>query len=423
MSASMIFAWIGVVLGTAIASACAASDGALLALDVDGPLPPDLRALYTRRERAHRALAFARVMAQLTAGVSVAVALDLAARSRGADVLVGMLAALVLVGASESLARSMGSMGGGAAAIRMFPFIRAVERLLVPIAALGGWFDVALHRLLPPPSDAQETREATADQFRQVVAAEADVTKDQAGLLTGVFRLRDTEVHEIMVPRVDVVAIDRDTPWSEVVDRVRSSEHSRLPVFHQTIDDIIGILFAKDLLPIIVADEVPDDWTAFLRPAVFIPGAKKADAQLREFQASGTHIAIVADEFGGTAGLMTIEDVLEEIVGDIRDENDEEESPIEREGESRFWVSARVTLGELSDVLGVDFTHEELSTVGGLVYEILGRVPRAGEELTLHGFRIVVERVIRRRVQRVYFERLEDPEPQAVEWWGGDQGP
>ncbi len=217
-----------------------------------------------------------------------------------------------------------------------------------------------------------------------------------------------------MVPRVDIVAIDRDTPWSEVVDRVRSSEHARIPVYGTSIDDVVGILFAKDLLGSIVADEVPDDWTTVVRPAVFIPGAKKADEQLRDFQSSGMHIAIVADEFGGTAGLITIEDVLEEIVGDIRDEYDEEDAPVKREGSDRFWVSARLTLDELSEILGVDLHHDDVSTLGGLVYEILGRVPRNGEQFTLEGFRVVVERVVRRRVQRVYLERLTPAEP--TEW-------
>ena len=298
---------------------------------------------------------------------------------------------------------------------RLYGFIRVVEQLLAPISALGGWIDATLHRLLPPPTDRAEEREATAEQFMQVVAAEAEVGKAERGLLNSVFHLGESEVHELMVPRVDIVALDREAPWSEVVDRVRSSEHARIPVFRESIDDVIGILFAKDLLPAIVADEVPDDWTTLVRPAVFIPGAKKADAQLRDFQASGMHIAIVADEFGGTAGLITIEDVLEEIVGDIRDEYDIEEAPIERDGDDRFWISARLTLDEVSEVLGVDLRHEQVSTLGGLVYEVLGRVPRAGEQLTLPGFRVVVERVVRRRVQRVYLERLVT-ESEPEEW-------
>lgn len=400
-----LVSWGIAALAAALAATCAAADGAMLSLAAEGTLSADLRALHERRERTHRALAFARVLAQLTGGVSVALALDLAGRSSRDAILLGLLAALVLVGLSESLARSAGSVSGERAARRLLPFIGVVERLLRPVSSLGGWIDQALQRLLPPREDEAMDREATAEQFRQVVAKEAEVSQREEGLLRSVFQLGDTEVHELMVPRVDMVAIDRDTPWSEVLDRVRSAEHARIPVYRESIDDIIGILFAKDLLPVVVADEVPDDWTTFMRPARFIPGAKKADEQLRDFQASGVHIAIVADEFGGTAGLITIEDVLEEIVGDIRDETDEEEPPVERDGDDRFWFSARLTLDELSEVLGVDVRHDEVSTLGGLVFELLGRVPRAGEELQLAGFRVVVERVVRRRVQRVYFER------------------
>jgi CBS domain containing-hemolysin-like protein len=119
----------------------------------------------------------------------------------------------------------------------------------------------------------------------------------------------------------------------------------------------------------------------------------------------------VADEYGGTAGIVTIEDVLEEIVGEIRDERDEEEPPVESEGGRRFWVTARLTLGELSEALGHDFSHDEVSTAGGLVYEVLGRVPRNGERLALGPFRVIVERVVRRKIQRLYFEREEPATP------------
>ncbi|MEP7344224.1 MAG: hemolysin family protein [Gemmatimonadaceae bacterium] len=397
------------VAASALAGLCAVSDGALLALDPDDNLSAPLRALYDRREKTHRALAFARIVAQLMSGAFVSWGLwSLAATSQGRFFL-GALAALVLVGVSESLARSAGDTLGARAAERFYRFIVLTERLLLPVVTLGTAIDRGLLVLLPPPAPRESDREATAEQFREVVAAEAEASREQKVLLKGVFALGDTEVQEIMVPRVDIVAVDRLAPWSEVVDRVRSAEHARLPVFSQTIDNVVGILYAKDLLPWVVAGEPPAaGWDSLMRPPVFIPGAKKADAQLRDFQASRSHLAIVADEFGGTAGLITIEDVLEEIVGEIRDENDVEEPPIDRDDAGRrYWVSARVTLGELSELLGQDFSSDDVSTVGGLVYELLGRVPRSGEELELNGYRVVVERVVRRRVHRVYFERLD----------------
>jgi CBS domain containing-hemolysin-like protein len=210
-----------------------------------------------------------------------------------------------------------------------------------------------------------------------------------------------------MVPRVDIVGIARDTPWSEMVDRVRSSGHARLPVYDESIDDIGGVLFAKDLLSAVIEGDEPEDgWQPLVREAEFIPRTKTIDQQLRDFQARRSHIAIVVDEFGGTAGLLTIEDILEEIVGEIRDERDVEEPPIEQEEAGRkIWVSGRVSLDELSEATGHDFSREGVATVGGLVYDLLGRVPKNGEAFTLDGFRVVVERVRRRRVERVYLER------------------
>jgi CBS domain containing-hemolysin-like protein len=196
-----------------------------------------------------------------------------------------------------------------------------------------------------------------------------------------------------------------------VVDRVRSSEHARLPVYDESLDEIVGILYAKDMLPAIVADEPPTDgWLRLVRPALFIPASKTIDRQLRDFKTSGTHIAIVADEYGGTAGLVTIEDILEEIVGDIRDEHDVEEPDVELDmGGGRAWVAGKVTVDELSDALEFNFQREDVATVGGLVYATLGRVPKAGEQLRIGPFRVVVERVVRRRIRRVFFERVEVP--------------
>ena len=243
------------------------------------------------------------------------------------------------------------------------------------------------------------------------MASEAEVTPQEEELIHGVFTLGETPVHEIMVPRVDIAGIESTAPWSEVVDRFRSSEHARLPVYEETLDNIVGILYAKDMLPDVVSEsEEPEDWHRLVRAPVIIPTAKLIDQQLREFQATRTHIAIVTDEYGGTAGLVTIEDILEEIVGEIRDEYDVEEQEIEQLGDDRFWVLGRVTISELSERLGTDMSHDEVTTVGGLAYELFGRVPKSGDAIEHAGFRIVVERVRRRRIERVYFERVEPAE-------------
>jgi magnesium and cobalt exporter, CNNM family len=395
------------IAASALGALAALADGALLALDSHERLEPSLAALRDRRERVHRAIAFMRLATQLVAGLSVALAFSLSRLSLGVTLLIALPIALVAAGVTESLARAMGDTLAARAVKPLSGFLVAVETVCTPIVSLGFALERSLTRLLPPPALDDEDRDEAAEQFIHVVAAEAEVSNEQKELLGGVFELKDTTLGEIMVPRVEILAIDREAPWAEALDRVRSSEHARLPVYADTIDNVVGILYAKDLLPAVVADQEPEPgWTQLVRPATFIPASKSADAQLRDFQSSGTHMAIVVDEFGGTAGLVTIEDVLEEIVGEIHDEYDEEEPPVEQEEGRRFWVSARLTLDELSDITGSDFTREGVSTVGGLVYDLLGRVPRAGERLMIRGFVIVVERVVRRRVQRVYLEKV-----------------
>jgi CBS domain containing-hemolysin-like protein len=314
---------------------------------------------------------------------------------------------IVILVLGEILPREVGDSIGAPVLARFALYITAVELAMNPLVATGAAIDGVLSRLMPAPARGDE-REASAPPLRDVVAHGPQTPREQRAILRRVFSLGNIEVQEVMVPRVDIIGVERSTPWSEVVDRVRSSQHARLPVYDDTLDQVVGILYAKDLLAAVIADEEPPaGWASLVRPASFIPESKAIDSQLRDFKATRTHIAIVVDEYGGTAGLLTIEDILEEIVGDIRDENDWEEPPIVAEANMRFWVSGRVTLDELSEALGEHFEDKDITTVGGLIFQRLGRVPRAGETLTMHGFRVVVERVIRRRIDRLYFERLE----------------
>src|SRR4051812_11677205 len=318
-----------------LAALAAAADGALLGGDPEPEPSPPVVGVLRRREHAHRALALSRVLAHLIAGASLARAAGLERGDgwRGALLAIGI--ALIVVIVVEGIGRSLGFATAPRFALAFSPLIRGLEFVLAPVLKAGVALDALFERLMPPPSieERAEQREEAAEQFRQVVAAEADVSRDQEALLHGVFSLADTSVHEVMVPRVDIVGIDQTSPWSEVVDRVRSSEHARFPVYDDTLDNVVGILYAKDLLPFVIDDDEPmQGWQSLVRPAAFIPTSKPIDVQLRDFKQSRTHIAIVSDEFGGTAGLVTIEDVLEEIVGEIHDEYDVEDPEIEQEG-------------------------------------------------------------------------------------------
>lgn len=417
-----VWPWFAVAGGGALAALSAVADGALLSDPATPPFADERATVATpsgatpviprpvpARERTHRALAFARVVGHGIAGGSVALALGLAGRATPMALLVLILTGLVIVTLAESVARALGDAFGDDAAVRLSWFTRTIERLFSPVVRLGELLDNAFTDAVSDHNTSSERREEAAAQFREVITSEADVSRDERDLLLGVFDFGETTAEEVMVPRVDIVGVDQDSPWSEVIDRVRSAQHSRMPVFEETLDEIVGILYAKDLLPFVIADEEPEaGWRSLVRAPTYIPSSKRIADLLREFRASRQHIAIVADEYGGTAGLVTIEDVLEELVGEIRDELDDEERIIDEEARTRFWVSGRLNLDDLSDALDYDFRRDDVTTVGGLILELLGRVPRSGESLAIGPFRVIVERVVRRKIERIFLERQPD---------------
>ncbi|HEX6964608.1 MAG TPA: hemolysin family protein [Gemmatimonadaceae bacterium] len=393
----------------AVGAMCAAADGALVALDEEPPSTGTTNGTFALdRERSHRALAIARLVMQLATGAAAAIALRI--WTQPVPIAIGLALGIAIVAALviEMGPRAVGEAYETETAQWLAPIVSVVRVLFGGLVSAATNVDAATRRVLPPEPSAQSAHPATAESLGAAAPAGIASPNERRALIRRVAALGQTEVHAVMMPRVEITGIETNTPWSEVLDRVRSSEHARLPVYDGTIDNIIGILFAKDLLHAAIAGEPPDGgWLTVVRPPTFIPESKTIDAQLRDFEATDAHIAIVVDEYGGTAGLITLEDVLEEIVGDIRDEHDDEEPDIESEDGSKFWFAGRVTLEELSEALQHRIERPDIATVGGLIYDVLGRVPRAGEVLTIDGFRVVVERVVRRRVQRVYFERVE----------------
>lgn len=387
----------------ALSALCAAVDAAMLAVEDDElAADPALAAQLVRRDRIHRSLTLARFIGVPLAAALAAQGAGLATKTPLVATVMGIAIALAVLLLAELTPRTLGEVGGRSVITRVLPLLRPIAIALTPIAAASVEAERRLRAIATPKprDDPEREREAALDP--------PDARRPTTSPEPGMFALGETEVQSVMVPRIDIIGIERETPWSEVRDRVRSAEHSRLPVFRDTIDHVTGILYAKDLLRSVVEDRQPaGGWLALVRPATFVPEGKPIDQQLRDFKLSRSHIAIVVDEYGGTAGLVTIEDILEEIVGEIRDEHDREELPIQSEEDRRFWVAGRVALDDLSAALHHEFEHEDVATVGGLVFSVLGRIPRAGEELRLNGFRVVVERVVGRRIERVYFERLE----------------
>ena len=387
------------------AGASVAADGFVTSLR-PGAADDVRRARLVRdRERVHRALSASRLLCFLAAGAS-APPLWLA---EGPAIISAFAVLLLSVGSAETFARTIGATRAAAPSAWLSGWAAFVTLIATPVVLLMERIERAVASLFPAMKPDADAEDAASEQFLDIVAAEADVTGKEKTLLEGAFALGETQVQEIMTPRVELIAVERETPWSEVIDRFRSSAHSRLPVYKDRIDDVIGVIHVKDLLADILNDAEPDaGWISRMRPGFYIPPTKPIDALLREFRLERTHIAVVVDEYGGTAGIVTIEDILEEVVGEIDDEHDAEDvRQFESRDDREFWVTGRMTLDELSDTLGADIESEEVGTVGGLIMERLGRVPRAGEQLRIAGFRVVVEQMRRRQVLRVYFERLD----------------
>jgi len=229
---------------------------------------------------------------------------------------------------------------------------------------------------------------------------------DALSIIEGALVVSEMQVRDIMIPRAQVDFIDIHEPVESFIPRVMSTAHSRFPVIDQNRDDVIGILLAKDLLRYYAGEE-GFNVREMLRPAVFVPEAKRLNVLLREFRASRNHMAMVVDEYGGVAGLVTIEDVLEQIVGDIEDEYDFDEASdnILPEQGGRYRVKALTQIADLNAVLGTRFPDEAANTVGGLVIAHLGRLPKRGETLAIEGVRFQVLRADSRRVYTLLVDK------------------
>jgi len=287
--------------------------------------------------------------------------------------------------------------------------------LLAPIRVLIGGLTALTLRLVGSERREGEP-EITEEELRTLVdvgAREGVVDRTEREMIHKVFELEDTIVREVMVPRPDMFGLDVSTPSGEILTLLREHLHSRVPVFEETIDQIVGVLYTKDLLPHLRG--LPKDFAlrARLHPPYFVPESKRADALLREFQAKKLHLAIVVDEYGGTAGLVTLEDLLEELVGEIRDEFDEEERLIHRIDARTFRVSGKLPIGDLNAATGLQVPKESFDTVGGWVLDLFGRVPHKGEKTDAGGATVTVEKVERTRVTEVVVA-LRDGAPSGV---------
>jgi magnesium and cobalt transporter len=271
------------------------------------------------------------------------------------------------------------------------------------------WLERLSHLLLREPEDREQLIELLHASYEKNL-----LDADALAMIEGVMQVSEMQVRDIMIPRSQMDVIDITDPAEKFIPFVIETAHSRFPVIGENKDDIIGILLAKDLLRYYSGGDF--DVRDMLRPAVFIPESKRLNVLLKDFRSNRNHIAVVVDEYGGVAGMVTIEDVLEQIVGDIEDEYDfdETEDNIILDSNGRYRTKALTEIEDFNERLGTEFSDEEFSTVGGLVINKFGRLPKRGEQVNFDGLRFTVLRADSRRVHSLLVERLPEAADQAA---------
>jgi putative hemolysin len=296
------------------------------------------------------------------------------------------------------------------AAVVRFPPIRGISAVLI------GFANLLLGRYRSPGVPARVT-ESELLAMADVAQAEDVIELQERTFIHSIIDFGDAVVREVMVPRLDMFTLDASVSVHAALEQVLAAGRSRVPVYHDDIDDIVGIAYAKDLMQTEHDGKVDDLVRSHLRPAHFVPETKRLTALLREMQDAKFHMSIVVDEYGSTVGLVTLEDLIEELVGEIVDEYDVEEPVVETLADGTVVVTGRMAIEDVDDLLGTELPQEGWDTVGGLMLAVSGHVPAEGEAVEVDGVRLVAERVQGRRISRVRIERtapLRDPDAEET---------
>jgi CBS domain containing-hemolysin-like protein len=325
------------------------------------------------------------------------------------------LVVFLLIVAVGQLSVVLGPGSPEATLSRLILPIRVSRFVLWPVGRVFEWAFAAITKdssLSESPTPAA----LTAEDLRELVAAGGDeglIVEEEREMIDSILNLDARDAGEIMVPRMDIVAVDSGSTVRDAVDRIEASGYSRLPVYDGTIDHILGITYAKDLLGVLAAGRSEDPVENYLREPSVVPESKPVVELLQDLQSSKVHIAIVVDEYGGTAGLVTIEDMLEEIVGEIQDEYDAEEAKIVHGAEGEATFDATVSLHDVNEALGTQLESTDVDTIGGLVYEQLGKVPKVGDTVSVDSATVVVTAATGRRIRKVKVVKIKPDEKRA----------
>ena len=405
METDSSLSWLALGLSVLLFFAAATVEASLASIRADGlrrllargaPGSGHLEALFAGKRGPASVLPMFRYVL-LASGVVSASAVVLS--YRGADwalIALASFAVLAAVGSLRLVGLWLGSRAGVGLALKAAPVVRALAWPLVPVLAVVKLADGAVSG-----GNGSDDEQETLSSDLRLDTDEQPLDEHEVRMIRGVVRLDRTTAREIMVPRVDITAFEAGTPVLELVEGMLRAGHSRVPVYRETLDSVSGIAYARDLLAALSDETGQGVAEATIRPALFIPESKTLEDLLSQFQEERVSLAIVVDEYGGVSGLVTVEDLLEEIVGEISDEFDVGTPEVERVNDDVILMDARVSIEYLHDLLDVEIEGDGFDTVGGFVYQRLGKIPSTGDTVDYDGIRIEVVSTLGRRPKRL----------------------
>jgi CBS domain containing-hemolysin-like protein len=342
----------------------------------------------------------------IATGLALSIGLPLAAA-----IATGVMTFVIFI-FSEMAPKTYATNNPEKVALAVTPAVNLLSKIFYPVVRLLILISNGVIRLFGGKTIKEGPFVTEGDIKALVSAAEEQdvIEEEEKKLIHSIFEFGDTLVREVMIPRTDMIMLEEDANLEEALDIIMHSGFSRIPVYRRDFDHIIGVLYAKDLLPYLKRGESDVKPRDFLREAYFIPETKRVSELLNELRTLIIHMAIVLDEYGGTSGLVTIEDLLEEIVGEIFDEYDSAMELYESLGDGRYSFDARISIDDLNELLGTEMPAHEWDTLGGLMYNLMGKIPKQGESVDFEGMRLTAQKVIGRRIYTVLLEVTDQEE-------------
>ena len=401
-----------IVLLIASVGFCSAAESALTRTN-------RVRALKLKEEKRHGASALVRIVDEPAPYVNVVLLITLVATiggttiatsvavrhlHRAGEIISTILMTVLLFVFAEVTPKTFAIQQTDRVALRVAPVVVWLRRGFGPIAT----FLLKMANVIMPGRGLPQGPFVTEQEIRayaEVASEESEIEEGEKELIHSIFEFGDTIAREVMVPRPDIVAIEYDKSLRDVQAIVLTEGYSRIPVYREDLDDVVGIIFAKDVLKSMHEGVLDMPIVDIVREAHFVPESKKVADLLREMQREKFHMALVTDEYGSVSGLVALEDLLEELVGEITDEYDQEEAELEQVGSDTFRVSGKASIDDVNELLGVELPDEEWDTVAGLVLDLFGRIPKKGEDVVFEGLRFKAEEVQGRRIAKVLITR------------------